>query len=469
MSLIAELKRRNVIRVGAAYVVASWLVIQVVETIFPVYGLSDAAIRFAITALAVGFIPAVIFAWVFELTPEGLKRGQDVDHSASKSTETGKKLDKAIIVVLVLAVGYFAFDKFILSGSREQAIAEAAREEGRAESIIEAFGENSIAVLPFVDMSSDKDQEYMSDGIAEELLNLLTKVPKLRVVSRSSAFFFKYKDIDIPTVAQKLNVAYILEGSVRTAGDQLRITAQLIDATSDSHVWSETYDRQLENVFDIQDEIANAVVDELKVQFLGGDLQSIRFDEEAYRLVLQARYLWYRRAPGDEEQALALYEHALEIDPTSAPAWTGLSVALAAHALDGRIDSEQGFARAHEAAEKALELGPNLADAHIRMAQANLRAKLYDEAVENMRIAYELDPDSPLVLAVLADQKLREYRVQEALDLYKRAQEVDPMSALWFENTFRPLLLVATNEQFGRLEANSRAYFLGRAASVTVN
>jgi TolB-like protein len=252
MSLINELKRRNVIRIGAGYVVTSWLIIQVVETIFPIYGLSDRAIRFVISGLAVGLLPALILAWAFEWTPECIRKDAGVERPDAAPSASAKRLDRAIMVVLAIADAYFAADKFVFSESREAAIAEAARKAGRSEAIVEAYGERSIAVLAFDDMSPEKDQAYMSDGIAEEILNLLARVPDLRVISRSSAFAFKGKDLPIPEIAQQLNAAYILEGSVRKAGDQLRITAQLIDAGSDTHRWSRTYDRRLENVFDIQ-------------------------------------------------------------------------------------------------------------------------------------------------------------------------------------------------------------------------
>ncbi len=431
MSLVSELKRRNVFRVAAAYVVTAWLILQVVELIFPVYGFSDAAIRFVISALAVGLIPVIILAWAFELTPEGLRKEQDVDQPQPVAPQARKKLDRVIMVLLAVALGYFAFDKFVMSESREAEIAEVARQEGRTDAVVESYGELSIAVLPFVDMSPGKDQEYMSDGIAEELLNLLTRIPELRVISRSSSFSFKGKDIDIPTVAQKLNAAYILEGSVRKAGDQLRITAQLIEARSDTHLWSKTFDRKLENIFQIQDEIAAKVVEELRITLLADMPRSRRIDEEAYTLVLQARYFWYRRAPGDEEQALLLYQRALEIDPNYAPAWAGLSVAYSVAADDDRIDRETGLARAYEAAEKALALDPNLADAHVRMGQALGRQGDRSGQRAEYERAYELDPNNPLVLGVMSDQLLYRERLDEAIELLERAEIIDPLGAIW--------------------------------------
>jgi TolB-like protein/Tfp pilus assembly protein PilF len=431
MSLISELKRRNVIRVGAAYIVTAWLVIQVVETIFPVYGLSDAAIRYVITGLAIGLLPALILAWAFELTPEGIKRESDVDRSASITTTTGKKLDRAIMVVLAIAVGYFAFDKFVLSETREAAIAEAAREEGRSEAVIDAYGERSIAVLAFDDMSPDGDQEYMSDGIAEEILNLLAKVPDIRVISRSSAFAFKGKDLPIPEIAAQLNTAFILEGSVRKAGNEIRITAQLIEAGSDTHRWSETYDHELKNVFAIQDDIAAQVVEELKSALLGNTPKSARVNEEAYELVLQARYLWNRRAEGDEEQALELFKLAIEIDPNYAPAWTGISVAYAVAAQYGRIEKSEGMQKAREAVERALELAPEYSEAHVRLGQALAREGDAQGMLSSYQRAFELDPNNPLVLGVLAQQAGKEGRIDKVAELYDRAAVLDPLGSIW--------------------------------------
>ena len=243
MSLFSELKRRNVLRVAIGYLAASWLLIQIVETLFPIFGLSDASIRLSVILLAIGFPLILIFSWLYELTSEGLKLEKDVDRSITLVHHTGKKLDRAIIVVLTLALGYFAFDKFVLDPARDTAREEVVAKQARTDALVESYGEKSIVVLPFVNMSDDAGNEYFADGISEELLNLLAQIPQLRVISRSSAFSFKGKDIDIQTVAEKLNVAHVLEGSVRKSGNKVRITAQLIEARSDTHLWSGTYDR----------------------------------------------------------------------------------------------------------------------------------------------------------------------------------------------------------------------------------
>lgn len=431
MSLLDELRRRNVLRIGAAYVVTAWLVIQVVETVFPFYGIPDSVIRLVITALGIGLVPVLVFAWLYELTPGGLRRESEVDRSALPTTRPGKTLDRVIMVSLTLALCYFAFDKFVLSETREAEIAEAARQEARTEAVVHAYGNRSIAVLPFADMSPEKDQEYMSDGIAEELLNLLARVPELRVISRSSAFAFKGRGIDIPAIAAQLNVAYILEGSVRTAGSQVRITAQLIEASSDTHRWSETYDRELKNVFDIQDEIAERVVREITSTLLGNVPKSQRINEEAYTLVLQARYFWNRRAEGDEEMALELYKRAVEIDPYYAAAWTGLSVAYAVAAMTEEIDSAEGFEKAREAVGKALELEPNSAEAHVRLSQALMRDGDMAGSLAELKTALELDPNNPLVLGVLALQAGREGRIDDGVRFLEKAESIDPLGAIW--------------------------------------
>jgi adenylate cyclase len=321
MSFIAELRRRNVLRVGAAYLAVAWLLIQVAQAVFPAFGLGATTVRVVIVVLAIGLLPVLVFAWAFEITPEGLKRESEVDRNQSITPQTGKKLDRLIMVILALALGYFAVDKFVLAPKREQAATEAARAEGRTESVVKSYGEKSIAVLPFIDMSAKKDQEYFSDGISEELLNLLAKIPELRVISRSSAFSYKGKDVKLAQVAQELNVAHILEGSVRKAGNKVRITAQLIDARSDTHLWSETYDRPLDDIFAVQDEIAAMVVAQLKVKLLGGTPKAKSTDPAAYALYLQGRQSNRQNTAEGYRRSIQLYKQALAIDPAYDAAW----------------------------------------------------------------------------------------------------------------------------------------------------
>jgi TolB-like protein len=310
-SFIEELGRRNVFRVAIAYLAGAWLLIQVADTVLPKFGYADSAVTNIIVAAAIGFLPVVVWAWAFQWTPEGIRR--DADVSPQTSRPAGKAFDRIIVTMLALAVGYFAIDKFVLDPTRDAEQIQTAREEGRADAFVESYGDKSIAVLPFVNMSADPEQEYFSDGISEELLNLLAQIPELRVTSRSTAFTFKGKDIVISEVAKKLNVAHILEGSVRRSGNKVRITAQLIDARTDTHLWSETYDRELDDIFAIQDEISAKVVADLKLKLLGKAPQTEQIDPRAYDLYLQARYILHAGEEEQEPRAITLLEKVVEL------------------------------------------------------------------------------------------------------------------------------------------------------------
>ncbi len=449
MALFEELKRRKVFQVAFSYLIIAWLLTQVSDTLAPALRLPEWFHSGVVFLLILGFPVALFFAWAFELTPDGLQK----DPGASQATadSRGSRLNVLVIALLAVALGYFVYDEFFI----ERHHGSAPEELVAAEQTAPDAGDKSIAVLPFVDMSPDKDQEYMSDGISEEMLNLLAKLPDLRVTSRSSAFAFKGKDIDIPTVAEKLGVAYILEGSVRKAGNQLRITAQLIETSSDSHLWSETYDRTLEDVFAIQDEISAAVVEALKLTLLGEAPRAQVIDEEAYTLVLQARYFWNRRAPGDVSKALDLYQQALELEPEYALAWTGVSVALAVQAFANEIPREDGMARAREAAEKALALDPLLVDAHVRMSQAQSRAEEYDAAMNSLRRALEIDPNSVLAMGVMGLRLRNLGQIEEALELLRRTVELDPLAAVYSGNYATALIQA---ERLDEAEAQLHKY-----------
>jgi adenylate cyclase len=323
VSFLSELKRRNVFRAAAAYVAVAWLVMQVAEIGFPAFGLGDRALRLLILALAIGFVPAVTLAWVFELTPEGVKRDRDLDRSGPLVARTNRLLDRAIVVLLGLGVTYFAVDKFFLSPAREQVRVEQALEQGRSEALEKQLGDASIVVLPFTNLSTDPEQAFFADGMAEELLNLLARIPELRVISRTSAFSFKDKSLSVGEIADRLKVSHVLEGSVRRSDDRVRITAQLIDAKTDSHLWSETYDRTLDDLFEIQDDIAGRVVAALRLELLGEVPKSRRVDPQAYLLFMQARQMLDRW--DDLGRIHALLQQALEIDPGYVDALTGLS------------------------------------------------------------------------------------------------------------------------------------------------
>ncbi len=362
MSFFEELKRRNVFRVAMVYTIASWLLMQVADLVFPRIGLPDSAVTLVIALLGLGFIPALIFAWAFEMTPEGIKKEKDVDRSQSITPQTGRKLDRAIIGILVLALAYFAYDKFAMTPAQD------GQPMQKAENTQPAGGEKSIAVLPFVNMSEDASNEYFSDGISEEILNALAKVKELKVAGRTSSFAFKGHNEDLRKIGETLGVENILEGSVRKSGDEVRITAQLIQVSDGFHLWSESYDRKLDNVFAIQDEIAQAILKEMKTTLLEDEAEVIaatRTDSKAYDLYLLAKQRMYERTHLTIESASGLLDKAIAIDPQYAPAYAQRGIASLLLSVDsyGDIPQDQAQAQAKLYLDKALQLDPNLAEA----------------------------------------------------------------------------------------------------------
>jgi len=323
-SFYAELKRRSVLRVAFAYVAVSWLLIQVVETLFPVFGLSDASIRMVVIVLGIGFVPALVLAWVFEFTPQGVMT--DADAAAAGESATVDKLalaarvrsfDRIALVVLALAVGFFAFDKFVLTPQREQAMVETARHEGGSSTVTAPL--RSVAVLPFLNMSGDRQNEYFSDGLTETLLHMLAQLPDLLVSARTSSFAFKGKNVDIREIALALGVAHILEGSVQKAQNRVRVTAQLIRASDGFHLWSQNYDRQLDDIFAIQDEIALDVATALGSSLRTEDAGNIKgvqtADISAYDIYLKGLEQQAINTNESLHKAAGLFEAALELDP----------------------------------------------------------------------------------------------------------------------------------------------------------
>jgi len=428
LSFLNELKRRNVLRVAAAYLVSAWLVIQVVETILPAFGFGDAAIRIVTIIFAVGLIPTLILAWAFELTPEGLKKESEVDRSQSITPYTGKKLDRLIMVVLALALGYFAFDKFVLDPARDAAREVLVTERARTDALIGSFGQNSLAVMPFVNMSNDANNQYFSDGIAEEVLNLLAKIPNLRVISRSSSFTFRGKDIDIPSIAEQLNVALVLEGSVRKYGNQVRITVQLIEARSDMHLWSETYERELEDVFAIQDEISAAIVQSLR------DTINLEVDEaprtaaavntEAHDAYLRGQYLLAQRKLNG---AAREFEKAISLDPDFAIAHAQLAIAYGL--TDFGMTSTEAAASAERHLEKAMILDPSIAEVHAAAGHLSWNEGDPQGALKHFEKAIQINPnyaDVYMWMANILDGSLGRYA--EAFAMCEKAVQLDPLS-----------------------------------------
>jgi TolB-like protein/Tfp pilus assembly protein PilF len=469
LSLFTELKRRNVLRVAIAYVAVSWLLIQVVETVFPLYGLSDGAIRLVISVLAIGFIPVLVVSWVFELTPEGLKRDADVDHSEPGPVAAGKRFGRIILVMLALALGYFAFDKFVLDPARDAELVEEIAEQVRTEAFVESYGEKSIAVLPFVNMSSDPEQAYFSDGIAEELLNLLARIPELRVTSRSSSFMFRGDALNLPEVAAKLNVAHILEGSVRKAGNRVRITAQLIEARSDTHLWLGTYDRELDDIFTIQDEISAAIVVALKKSMglhLGAAPAAYATASmEAHEAYLRGRYLIAQRTPSSEKAAVREFAKAVSLDPEYALAYAELSLATRRLSFRGEMPDAEAVALATPHAERAMALDPTLAQAHAATGYVWVTPDTIEVAISHFRRAIELNPNYSDAHLWLGNWVVVLGQYDENYSLHEKAVRLDPLSRPAIANYAGALIdrnrLDEADRQMEKLASIAPGYYAG--------
>jgi TolB-like protein len=398
MSFIDELKRRNVFRVGIAYVIVGWLLAQVAEFATENFGAPEWVLKIFVVFLLLGFVLALFFSWVFEMTPEGIKLEKDVDRSQSITIKTGRKLDFAIIAFLLLALGYFAYDKFVLDPARDAALIETVKVE-EAESEATGLGDKSIAVLPFVNMSDDAGNEYFSDGISEEILNALARVQELKVAGRTSSFAFKGQIQDLRQIGNLLGVEHILEGSVRKAGDKVRITAQLIRVENGFHLWSDSYDRELTDVFAIQDEIASAILEQLKAKLLGSepvDVVAARTSSEAYDLYLLARQRIYERARLSIESAVSLLDEAITLDGEYAPAYAQRAIATLLLSDDsyGVIPQEQAESQARLYIDKALQLDPKQAEAWAALGlYHNSRIGEGGQAVQALEKAISINPN----------------------------------------------------------------------------
>jgi len=444
MSFFNELKRRNVFRVGFAYAVVGWLVAQVADLALESFGAPGWVMKTLLFLMSIGFILALFIAWAYELTPEGIKRAEDIDPNQSITHQTGRKLDRLVIVVLMLTVGLLLAERFWIAppaATPTQSV-QSAKQVAAKDSFTESFADDSIqkpppvmeeasvAVLPFVNMSSDPEQEYFSDGISEEILNVLTRIPNLKVAARTSSFQFKGKNLDIADIGRQLQVNHLLEGSVRKSGNTLRITAQLIETDTGFHLWSETFDRNPEDVFAIQDEIAAAIAKELRTLLSSEiDTSSTPVDMQAYELYLKGRGLVARRRPADLLEGIDILKAAIEIEPGYAPAMATVAKAYAVLPyFSNQIPAGEAREMARKWASKALEI-----DAENVEALAVL-AIVYHEsdfnpvgALKLLERAVALNPGSVAANNFLGDVYTRTGDLDNAMKYESRAAELDPL------------------------------------------
>jgi TolB-like protein/cytochrome c-type biogenesis protein CcmH/NrfG len=422
-----ELKRRNVYKVGVAYAVVGWLLIQVATQVFPFLEIPNWAIRLVILMTALGFPVALIIAWAFELTPAGLKRTESAD--AARQRSRGRVWIVVVVVTAALSLGLFFLGRYTA---------------GRGTT----FAEKSIAVLPLVNTSGDPANEYFSDGLSEELIAVLAKIPDLKVIGRSSSFLFKGKSDDVKTIGEKLGVANLIEGSVRKQGDRVRIVAELINSADGRSLWSDTYDRDLKDVFAVQAEIAKAVAEQMKVKLLGQSAASTSTqDPAAHNAVLQSDFYFQQQTAESERKAITFLEEAVRLDPNYALAYAKLGQAWRQYAVSFAIDdAPKAYDEARRAADKAVQLAPDLAEARMTVGLLAMTPGLDFAAGEKeFRRVLQSSPNNAAAKNGLCISLLAQGRLSEAEETCREALSLDPLlTTLWYN--------------FGRIMAGTGRY-----------
>ena len=492
MSFFAELKRRNVFRVGIAYVVGGWLLLQLTDVLSELLDLPDVVGRAIVLVVTIGLPVALFFAWAFEMTPEGVKREKDVDRSQSITPQTGKKLNSTIMVLLVLTVAYLLYDKFVGDIVTDTAVTIEAPPvaiqdvSSAALTATEASEpDKSIAVLPFTNRSPNADDAYFTDGVHDDLLTQLAKIDAFSVISRTSVMEYRDTAKNLKQIGEELGVGNIMEGAVQRSGNRVRINVQLIDAVSDEHLWAEVYDRELttENLFDIQSEIAKSIATALKATLTDSEIANVSDvptdNVAAYELYLQGK----RFAPGETEigfgTAVELYKEALKLDPDFKLVWIGLAQAYinnywtygadpadrdkSREAIDRAKAIDPDFPELYMAEgfyhywgllnydiallnlDKAIELMPSNAEAHMWRGWASRRAGLWDQAIESMQKAVRLNPR--VVFNLLETGQTYAYlgRYEEALALTEKAYALEPDN-YWTKTYLADMVLIVNGD-----------------------
>jgi TolB-like protein len=444
-NFFAELKRRNVYKVAVAYAVVSWLLIQAGSILFPTFDAPTWLMRVFVIILELGFPAALVFSWAFEITPEGIVRESEVEPSKSGTRRAGRKIVAITVVLAIIAAGLLAF-QLVGRGHSSPAAAGARRageenaDRGRLGGPPLAIPEKSVAVLPFDNLSRDPENAYFADGIQDEVLSMVAKIGDLKVISRTSTAKYKSKPESLRQVGLELGVANLLEGSVQKAGDRVRVIVQLIDAGSDNHVWSETYDRELKDVFGVQSEIAQSIATALKAKLSPNETHSLgespTRDPEAYQAYLKAGYLQREATSrnGDPAillpQALELYSAAVTRDPSFSLAWAKMSYIHSWMHWFGVDESPERVGLAKEAAQRALILNPDLGEAHLAAGYVGYWGRRdYAVGMKEFEVARKLLPNNPDVAIAIGSICRRRGDWATAIEEFKRAVSLDPRDA----------------------------------------
>lgn len=432
MRFIEELKRRNVLRVAIAYLAGAWLIAQVADTVFPRLGISEATIATIIIVLAIGFPIAVVVSWLYELTPEGLRLDRNVDRSKVVSAYAGKKFDRGIIVVLTLAIGFFAVDRFLLDPARDIQIRDSAIQQGREDLLAEIASRNRIAVLAFQNRNADED-EYFSDGIAEELLDVLSTDGRFEVISRRSSFSFKGSELSIPEIAEKLGADFVIDGSVLRSGDDLQLRAEIVESRSDSTLWSGTYRRSLGEIPDALNEISAAIVDALRdpLQLDAGAAPQAQLTDnaDAHSAYLLGKHLIRELTPNSIDHAVEQFQKAVDLDPDFALAHTELAVALLIDEPE-HLTWNELFSVVERLINRAAEIDPDLADVYFARGRLYGNMENFMDRSDDTGVMYrktiELNPNHAEAYRRLVDRLEQD---REEIDrTYKKLIRLDPRS-----------------------------------------
>ena len=438
--LLAELKRRNVVRVAGLYLVGAWLLIQVASTLLPAFDVPGWALRGLVIVLALGFGAALVVAWAFELTPQGLKRDDQVRPEESIAPRTARRLDRTIIAVLIIALAYFALDKFVLTPRRDATIASSVRDAAAWDAKPpDVGGDRSIAVLPFENLSADKDNEYFASGMQDMILTKLSEIGELRVVSRTSTEKYKSHPDNLKTIAQEVGVARIVEGSVQKAGSKVLINVQLIDVATDRHLWAQAYTRTLDDIFGVEGEVATMIAEALKTRLTPAEVAAVAKvptqNQQAYEAYLKAKYYVHnanRTYDRDELlRAVPLLQQAVQQDPRFGKAYSLL--ALVYIKLRGHAQEQQAAAR------KALEIDPNDADALDQMAFLHGELGEHDKAIGFIERAMRAEPGSDHVQSAAGWTYAFAGRFEESAKAFARLVEIAPASSTSYAFQASPL------------------------------